>query len=154
MISVTTCTRESVIFIFSFWMVCNLAAKYPGAGKRMTIVTIPTTALEGEIGGIRYGILKPVELIDAPPTQDSVQERNTKDDLDGAGDRDHKEIPSVNNVVQVSGDEVIDLPDEVSALLTRRLLILSLDARLVRLQWGGFGDGGCGGAFGNIGSLG
>lgn len=94
-----------------------------------------------------------MELIDAPPTQDSVQERNTKDDLDGAGDRDHKEIPSVNNVVQVSGDEVIDLPDEVSALLTRRLLILSLDARLVRLQWGGFGDGGCGGAFGNIGSL-
>jgi len=135
-------------------MVCNLAAKYPGAGKRMTIVTIPTTALEGEIGGIRYASLKPVKLIDAPPTQDSVQERNTKDNLNGAGDRDHKEIPSVDNVVQVSGDEVIDLPDEVSALLPRGLLLLPLDARLIRLQWGGFGDGGCGGAFGNLGSLG
>ena len=133
MISVTTCTRESVIFIFSFWMVCNFAAKYPGTGKRTTIVTIPTTALEGETGEIKYASLKPVKLVDVPPAQDSVQERDAKDNLNGAGDRDHEEIPSVDDVIQVSRDEVVDLPDKISALLPYRLLFLSLDACLVYL---------------------
>ena len=99
-------------------------------------------------------VLNPGKPIDVPPAQDSVQEHNTKDDLNGAGDNDHEEIPSVDDVVHVRGDEVVDLSDKVSAFLSGRLLFLSFDIRLARLRWGSFRDEGCGGAFGNLGSIG
>ena len=117
------------------------------------MVTIPTTALEDETGGIKYTSLKLVKLIDVPPAQDSVEKCNAKDHLNGAGDCDHEEIPAVDDIVQVSGDEVVDLPDKVFALLPCSLLLLSLDARLVYLWWGGFGGEGCGGAFDDLGAI-
>ena len=89
-----------------------------------------------------YGIKpvngKPVKPIDVPPAQDSVQEHNTEDDLNRTSDGDHEEISSIDYVVQVRGDEVIYLPDKISALLSDRFLLLSFDTRLVRLRWGGF----------------
>jgi hypothetical protein len=117
------------------------------------MVTIPTTALKTKTNGIKLVSLGPAKLIDVPPAQDSVQEHNTKDNLNGAGDSDHEEIPPVDDVVQVRGNEVIDLSDKISALLSDRLLLLPLDTRLVRIRWGGFGGQSCGSAFGNLGSV-
>lgn len=114
-------------------MVCNFAAKYPGTGKRATMITIPTTALGGWIKG---GNANACKLHDLPPTQDGVQKRNAKGDLDRASDGDHEEIPPVDHVVQVRGYKVIDFADEVSALFRRRFL-LSLYAGLIDLRWGG-----------------
>src|SRR6266478_9837216 len=117
-------------------MVCSIVAKYPGTGKRRIMVTIPTIALENEMDGVKLVSLESVKLIDTPPAQDGIQEQNTKGDLNGAGDSDHEEIPSIDDVVQVRRDEVVDLSDKVSALLPSRFLLLSLGACLVCLRRG------------------
>lgn len=74
------------------------------------------------------------ELRNVPPAQNGVQERNTQDDLDRAGDCNHEEIPSVDDVVQVRGDKVIDFSDKVSGLLYSILLFLSLNTCPVSLR--------------------
>ena len=74
-----------------------------------------------------------MKLFGVPPAQNSVQEYDAKDDLNGACDSDHEEIPSVDDVVQVRGYQIIDLSDKVSTLLSGGFLFLSLDAPLVRL---------------------
>jgi len=118
------------------------------------MVTIPTTALESEADGVRPVNPKLVKRFGVPPAQDSVQEYDTKNDLNGASDGDHEEIPSVDDVVQVRGDQVIDLSDKVSTLLSGGFLFFPLDARLVRLRWGSFGGEGRGGTCGSLGSIG